>query len=125
MRSADKLIAYRQNNGADLTFHRFARVVDPDPAHDGVHLNLCLRYGNARLQTGHHRQVVSTAIGQILLIESNRHPQPRLLLKKLETHRHHADHRVLLAVQQDLAVEDIAIAAVATLPEAVAEHDDF
>src|SRR5215217_9609347 len=93
--------------------------------HDGVHVCLRLCYRHARLQTRHHCQVMTTTIRPVLLIESDRDPQPHVLREKLKTRRHHTDNCVLLAVEQNRAIEDVAIAAVATLPEAVAEHDDF
>src|SRR6185369_15991165 len=124
-RIAHKLIAHRHHDDADLPSYRLVWMVHRNPAHDGVHVSLRLRHGHAGLQTRHHRQIVTTAIGPILLRESDRNPHAHVLRKKLKTRRHHANNRMLLAIQQDLAIENVSIAAIATLPESIAEHDCF
>src|SRR5579872_2121358 len=55
---------------------------------------------------------------------AKRHGYPDLrFLRKSNTARHHANHRVFLVIQRNLAADNGGVTAEAALPEAVADQD--
>ena len=65
---------------------------------------------------------MAATIRKLFGSERGRHPQPHVAAKKLKARGHHADDCVLLAIEEDVAVDDLRIAAVARLPEPVTQH---
>src|SRR6185436_7083372 len=124
-RFANQLIAQRHHDYAEFAVKSIPRMVHSNPSHDGVQVCLCLRQNHAWLQARNDLQIVSVTIGELLLVERERHPQTHIVFEKVKTRRHYADDRVLFSIQKNLAIDDIAVPAVTTLPEAIAKHRDF
>src|SRR5688572_12530514 len=93
--------------------------------HHRREVRLCLVQGHARLQTPDNFQVVTTAIRKFFRVQCYRHPQPHVAFHKLKTRRHDANDGVLLAVELNVAIDDLWIAAVTRLPESVTQYYDF
>lgn len=70
---------------------------------------------DAGFQTRDHRKVMSTAIRKVFRSERERDPQPFFSLEPLKTRPHHADNDMLSAVEQDRAVQDVAMACKADI----------
>ena len=87
---------------------------------DAVELGPRLRGGDAGLQAREHGEVADVAAAALLRRRDRRHPQLGVG-RELDAGRHHADHRGRLAVDADRQAEHAAIAAVARLPQRVAE----
>ena len=90
---------------------------------DAVELGLRLRRGDAVFQAREHREVANVAAADLVRQRDRRYPELGVG-RELDAGRHHADDRPRLAVDADGQAEHAAIAAVARLPEGVAEDHD-
>src|SRR5690349_16117477 len=100
-------------------------MVSRDATHHRVHVSLRLHQSDAGLEARDDIQIMTTAVRKVFSVQRQRHPQTHFPIQKLETGRHHTDDGKLLAVQQNLAVDDLSIAAITRLPQAVTEQRDL
>src|SRR6185369_13476176 len=107
-RLSDELLAHRHDDRAEFSIECFFGMVPHNAALDRVHVRLRLRYRNAGLQTRDDVQIMSAAIRHLFLVERDRNPQANFSVEKLKTRRHHTDDRILLSVEQNVAVDDVA-----------------
>src|SRR5690242_1168469 len=100
-------------------------MVGRDATHDRIHVSLRLRQADAGFQTRDNVQVVATAVGKLFRTERQRHPQTHFPFEELKTGGHHTYDGEFLAVQQNVAIEDLWISTIARLPQTVTEHCDL
>ncbi len=89
-----------------------------------AHLLLRLLETDARLDPRQHLKGVASAVRQLTLCEDERHPEFDRGGRVLHGLRHHANHLILLAAEQDVAPHQPRVGAVTPPPEPVAQHDD-
>src|SRR5688572_28510093 len=68
---------------------------------------------------------MAATIRELLRAESKGYEKSFLSFEPLKARGHDTDDRMLFAVEQDRAIENIAVAAVTALPKRVTEHDHF
>src|SRR5438046_5763164 len=81
--------------------------------------------GDIRFHPSQNIQIIGAAICQFLRRQRDRNPESDVAVHKLKASGHHSDDREFLAVEQELAPNDVALAAVALLPQTMVEHDNF
>src|SRR5207249_9532706 len=69
-------------------------------------------------------QPVVVAVGVVLLAESHRRPKLGVAERKPELARHHADHRIRLAVECHAPPENAGLAAELRLPQPIAQKSN-
>ena len=118
-RPAVLALVERQHTGTDVLVR--IGIVRPQLGGDGVHLGLCLR---ARHAVGHPAEGLEVAVVPLLLCKPRhlyqRNPEVRVLWE-LEAFRHDADHNGRYLVHLHRTANHGGIAAVSSLPHAVAE----
>ena len=68
---------------------------------------------------------MGAAICQFLRRQRDRNPESDVAVHKLKASGHHSNDREFLAVEQEFAPNDVALAAVALLPQTMVEHDNL
>ena len=113
-----------QRNGAPAPARVRARRLLHQDRHTRGDLGAQLLDRRARAKPGDVLHEGRSRRGQVALVDREWGPELRFDVGRLEPGPHHADDLVRLAVDRDRAADHGGIAAVAALPEAVAQDDD-
>ncbi len=88
-----------------------------------LRLRLRLRHGHSGFQTSDAYQEVRSPASQQTRIQFRRSPEFIPPIRKYKAGRHHADYFIRLVGHDDLASQDVPVAAKTALPNSVAEDD--
>ena len=113
------------DDGGLQALRHVVRIVVLDPRGDSADFGLSLLYGHARLKARDYIEVLAIALCEFFGSERRRNPHGGELIQILKICRHHANHGMLLAIQQNIPANDATISAVAPLPQTMAEDRYF
>ena len=123
--AAHQVLAQRDDDGAAGRIG--SRILAREHGRDRVHLALRLLDGDARRQTRHNVPPAAGADTLLMVLHDLRRPHGELAGSRQELRRErlgqHADNRPRLTVHADRSVDDVRVAGVAGLPEAIADDN--
>src|SRR6185503_11110111 len=104
--------------------HVHPRTQRPPLVDERPELGLRLAGGDVGLEPPDEIQEVRAAVAPIGWIESERHPELRMNVVKIEPGRSDADDPALPALDLDLLADDRRISAERATPDRIRQHDD-
>src|SRR5438132_2759559 len=88
-----------------------------------LRIRLGIRQSHPVSHPSNDRQIMPSAIAELVSRESDRNEDAEILLQEFKIRRQHADDGILLIVEKQFAADNVALTAVAALPQAVGQHE--